>query len=400
MIKISQHFFTISLIFSISISLNSCSTKTEYQKLKQILSTEEYSRVAEALKIAGKNANELTKAIENCGDKELEGLVFLLINMPERDLKNLSSKYLLENIRLTYSVLDSVNWGKSIPKEILNNYVLPYVNLHERRDNWRQDFLNKFLTLVKDLPSSSEAVVKLNNEIWDIVNVHYSTKRPKADQSPYESIDAGLASCTGLSILLIDACRAVGIPARFVGIPLWKDHSGNHSWVEIWDNGWHYIGAGEPGPLNKSWFGERAKLSDDSNWKYSIYASSFKKTDVIFPPLFDTTATYVYADIVTERYSEKLADDGLVALGIRLFDKVNSKRIDGNVELIENGKVIASGKTRNEQHDFNDLLVFRVKPDSKFEIVAQSNGKKVKKNINTDKTKYQFAELHLAVTTE
>ncbi|MEE9394119.1 MAG: hypothetical protein V3W41_16595 [Planctomycetota bacterium] len=39
---------------------------------------------------------------------------------------------------------------------------------------------------------------------------------------------AGTASCIGLSIMLIDAC-AVGVPARFVGTPLWSDGSGNHS---------------------------------------------------------------------------------------------------------------------------------------------------------------------------
>ena len=64
-----------------------------------------------------------------------------------------------------------------------------------------------------------------------------------------ESMETGLASCTGLSILLIDACRSVGVPARFVGTPLWADGSGNHSWVEIWDGGWHFVGAAEPAGL-------------------------------------------------------------------------------------------------------------------------------------------------------
>ncbi len=198
-----------------------------------------------------------------------------------------------------------------------------------------------------------------------------------------------------MSILLIDACRAVGIPARFVGVPLWKDQSGNHSWVEIWDNGWHFIGAAEQSPLNETWFGERAKTSDDSNWKYSIYASSFKKTDVVFPPLFDSSATYVYADIVTDRYSEELIDDGLVALGIRLFNKKGGKRIIGNIEIREKGKAIANGETRNEKRDFNDLLVFRVKPSSKFEIVANSDNKIVKKEVEINNSKYQFVELYL-----
>jgi hypothetical protein len=251
------------------------------------------------------------------------------------------------------------------------------------------------LPLVKNLESPSEATLLLNDKVWDIVNVRYSTKRPKADQSPFESIDAGLASCTGLSILLIDVCRAVGIPARFVGVPLWKDHSGNHSWVEIWDNGWHFVGAFEQSPLNETWFGERAKTSDDSNWKYSIYAASFKKTDVIFPPLFDSTATYVFADIVTDRYSENIKDDGKVNLAVRLFDKENGKRIIGDITLIKNDKIIGSGKTRDEKSDFNDFLIFKIEPNSEVKIQAEIEGKIKTEKMELNDSKYQFSNIYL-----
>ena len=46
-----------------------------------------------------------------------------------------------------------------------------------------------------------------------------------------------MASCTGLSVLLVDALRAAGIPARFAGTPAWHDDRGNHSWVEVWIGG-------------------------------------------------------------------------------------------------------------------------------------------------------------------
>jgi hypothetical protein len=229
-----------------------------------------------------------------------------------------------------------------------------------------------------------------------MVNVHYSTKRPKADQSPYESIDAGIASCTGLSILLIDICRAVGIPARFVGVPLWKDHSGNHSWVEIWDNGWHFIGAAEESPLDQTWFGERATTSDDTNWKYSIYASSFKKTNVIFPPLFDSTATYVFADIVTNFYNKKLLDDKLVSLAIRLFDKKDGNRIEGRITVKKENLVYANGSTKDEKHDFNDYLIIKLEPKFNYEIIAEFDGKVKKQTIYIDESKYQFCNLVLS----
>ena len=137
-----------------------------------------------------------------------------------------------------------------------------------------------------------------------MVGVEYSTKRPKADQSPYESIEAGLASCTGLSFLLIDACRSVGIPARFVGTPMWHNDSGNHSWVEIWDGEWHFTGAAEPveNQLNQVWFADLASKAKIGDMKYGIFAATWNKTDLYFPMDWLPGIKKYNAVDVTDRY--------------------------------------------------------------------------------------------------
>lgn len=91
-----------------------------------------------------------------------------------------------------------------------------------------------------------------------------------------------MASCTGLSVLLVDACRAVGVPARLAGTPLWTNRSGNHSWVEIWDGKWHYTGAAEPvgGKLDQAWFTARAATARRDHRLHAIHATSFKRTEV------------------------------------------------------------------------------------------------------------------------
>ena len=71
-----------------------------------------------------------------------------------------------------------------------------------------------------------------------------------------------MATCTGLSIMLVEACRAVGVPARVAGIASWPGRGGNHTWVEVWDDGWHFVGAAEPDEkgLDHAWFvGDAAK---------------------------------------------------------------------------------------------------------------------------------------------
>ena len=41
---------------------------------------------------------------------------------------------------------------------------------------------------------------------------------------------------------------------------MWHNFSGNHSFVEIWDDGWHFTGAAEPteNRLNEVWFSDLA----------------------------------------------------------------------------------------------------------------------------------------------
>ena len=111
-----------------------------------------------------------------------------------------------------------------------------------RRNEWRKDFYDRFLPIAKECSSPGEAVKRLNVEVFKIFNVAYhATKRPKPDQSPYESIQAGFASCTGLSILLIDTgAGGRGIPARMVGTPRWTDNSGKETIAgsRSWDREW------------------------------------------------------------------------------------------------------------------------------------------------------------------
>ena len=175
------------------------------------------------------NQLEETSIIDLVPNNQKKGMRWLLKNMDKDDKSLLSASFLVDNCNYAYEGWHNTPWG-SVDDSLFFEYILPFSSLNERRDNWRQDFYERFFPIVKNAKSAYEAAAILNNNIFEMVGVTYSTKRPKADQSPYESIEAGLASCTGLSFMLIDACRSVGIPARFVGTPMWYNNSGNHSW--------------------------------------------------------------------------------------------------------------------------------------------------------------------------
>ena len=267
------------------------------------MAEEKLPDVIKALANAGENKIELITALRLAPADQRKGVAFLIANMPDTDLKSLDRYFLLDNAALAYQTRTETPWGRSIKGDLFLNNVLPYANMNERRDSFRKDLHDRFITAASACKTPGEAAVKLNKLVFDSFNVRYhATKRPKPDQSPYESAEASYASCSGLSILLADTCRAVGIPARVVGTPLWMDNSGNHTWVEVWDGKWHFIEAAGGDPLDKSWFAEKAAQADPKSPEHWIYAASFKKTGISFPLVWDQSIKWVNAVDVTKSY--------------------------------------------------------------------------------------------------
>ena len=263
--------------------------------------------VQAALHKAGNNGRALIQALGAASSvEEKEALAFLIAHMPQRDLRSLDAAYLLENVRYALKARHAAPWGKSIPEAIFLNDVLPYATFNERRDNWRKDFYDRFMNPAAATGTIKDAVLMLNTESFKALQVQYhATKRRKPDQSPYESMQVHYASCTGLTIMLVDLLRAVGIPARAAGIPLWTNKSGNHTWVEVWDEGWHFVGAAEPEEYDKTWFAQQASETDPSRPEHRIYATSFKETGLAFPAIWCPKIHWIPAVDVTERYLKK-----------------------------------------------------------------------------------------------
>jgi hypothetical protein len=325
-----------------------------------------------ALKNAGDNRAQLEKALSEAPQDQQAGIRFLIENMPVSDLQTLSADFLLENSRLTWQALRESAWADRIPQDVIFDSLLPYANINERRDAWRKEFFEKFRPLVKDAKSPSEAAAVLNQQVFPMVNVKYSTQRKKADQSPLESMESGLASCTGLSVLLVDACRAVGVPARIVGTPLWSDNSGNHTWVEIWDNGWHFTGACEPtgNALDQGWFIDRASKAIRDERRHAIYAVTFRKNGQNFPMVWARDNTDVFAVNVTDRYTALRSPipQNHSALRVRVIGPTGA-RVAVDVRMLDaNGNELFRGKSKDDRFDSNDHLTAAVPTGTKVTV--------------------------------
>ena len=140
-------------------------------------------------------------------------------------------------------------WTRNIPMDIYQEYVVNFVNVNEARNNWRPIFhtiTNKIVTnnkLMNQTTTIADVVRVINRDVWLLLGGGKKALYFKAGQTPliYDPMSImvyGYGSCTGLSIVLVNALRSVGVPARLVGTPAWWGNveKGNHNWVEVYDN--------------------------------------------------------------------------------------------------------------------------------------------------------------------
>ena len=162
-------------------------------------------------------ADSLRNLLRQTPREQREGMAFLIAHMPRGDRDPMRLDLLRENVEYAYRARRDYPWTRALPDSVFLNEVLPYAAVDEVRDSWRADFYPRFARRVALCRDIRAAIDSVNRNIAADVGVEYNTAREKTNQSPAESMRQHMASCTGLSVLLVDALRAAGIPARFAG---------------------------------------------------------------------------------------------------------------------------------------------------------------------------------------
>lgn len=347
-----------------------------------------------ALVKAGENASNIHRVLTDTPKKQKEAAAFLIAYMPEKDLKNLSAEFIADQIHGAWKVRNEFKWCRNLPDSIFLNEVLPYCSLDEKRDNWREDFYEKFAPLVQHCTTIYQAIDSVNQNIKDVLNVEYNTKRSIVNISPFQAMKENMATCTGLSFLLVDAFRSVGIPARIAGTPLWTNMRGNHNWVEVWIDGKWYFTEYYPDKLNKSWFLADAGKADPQKPIHWIYAASYKPGDTYFLRVWDRDAKDINAVNVTDRYIrlyqqqlQQLKDDELlidVVLYKKPGDESAANRVHEKVTVWNGDKQVDFGFTPLPTDDLNKFLKFRLKKNTTYRLeFSGSNGETKKQTLET-----------------
>ncbi|MBN2280690.1 MAG: lipoprotein [Candidatus Marinimicrobia bacterium] len=371
---------------------------------------------------AGENASEMMTALAQTPMEQKEAMAFLISYMPEMDLKSLPADFLLENVEYAYRARAKFPWCAALPDSVFFNEVLPYANISEEREMWRKDFYNRFSKYVENTDDMLKAIFIIADTINEETGVEYNTKRSRVDISPLKAIEEKMATCTGLSILLTDVYRSVGIPSRLAGTPMWTNYKGNHTWSEVLVNGqWHFIEY-YPDTLDRSWFNADAGKADPDNPLHWIYAVSYKPTGEFYyasglsnylvgkidkellperlrkyydqekHDLVKYEKPYVHGVNVTQRYIDiykkdmekmALANDELWAGFVVLKnknDQSSHSRIKCRVEVYLNDEMVNFGYSPKETDDLNQFLKLKLKKNTDYKIIVK-NGELEKDHV-------------------
>ena len=349
-----------------------------------------YAELDKALNESGRDA-ELRELLAVAPEAQQRDLAYLLVNMYVEDLKNMDLALLSENVEYAAQAREKYEWAKSLPEEVYLQDVLPYHVVDEVRDSWRKELYEMFSPAVDTCKTMYDAICAVNANIPRLTGVDYNTKREKTNQSPRESMRQGMASCTGLAILLVDAYRAVGIPARFAGTASWHDNRGNHSWTEVWlDGEWRVTEYYFPSQLDHLWFMADASKAKADDRNYAIYATRFGKADDWFPmvwadegedsPVEDLpkfvgaeNVTQHYIDLAYEQYTRHLEAGTHTFLRIAGYKEQgktehSDDRVAMGVDVFRGTEQMGGGLTAGELRDMNDFFSVLLPKNTEYEL--------------------------------
>lgn len=340
---------------------------------------------------ASARGEELRALVAERPEAEQRDMAYLIVNMPAHDREEMDLELLKENVAYANIARSRYSWAQELPEDIYLCDVLPYAVVDEVRDSWRKELYEMFSPAVDTCATMYEAICAVNANIPALTGVHYNTKREKTNQSPRESMRQGMASCTGLSILLVDAYRAVGIPARFAGTASWHDNRGNHSWTEVWlDGQWRVTEYYFPSQLDHLWFMADASKAQTDNRTYAIYATRFAGGNDWFPMVWAgdqenmaieelpkwvgaENVTQHYVDLAYDQYTRHLEAGTHTFLSIAGYKERgktehSEDRVAMGVDIFRGTEQMGGGLTAGEHRDMNDFFMVLLPKNTEYEL--------------------------------
>ncbi len=179
-----------------------------------------------------------------------------ITQMSATDIISVDLTDVFQHVIHIYKIINSLEYCKNLPIDIIFNFVLPYRANNEDFSLYAPYFYKELEELINP-KNIVESALEVN--YWCFSKATYAQADART-QNAMTTIRAGKGRCGEESVLLVSALRSVGIPSRQCYSPYWSHCDDNHAWVEVFTGDkWEFMGACEPEEkLNIAWFNNAA----------------------------------------------------------------------------------------------------------------------------------------------
>lgn len=239
----------------------------------------------------------------------------------KKDIQEIDSAYLCNNIDWSFKVWQEQPWGKNVSFDDFCEYILPYRIGDEKPEYWRKELYEKYNDLLDPLrypnainPDDPISAVHLvMQHITKKEDVYFTTIAPAnlphvgASVSQFKS-----GSCRELTDYAIYVCRALGIPCHIDFMPIRGNDNVGHFWISYYDKNKELYAQDFPDGLRKV---RTDGIQKDPKTKVYRYTYSLNRKmsgemhalETSLPPEFEhpmfVDVTYPYAKHYIEKYS-------------------------------------------------------------------------------------------------
>lgn len=198
------------------------------------------ARFGNEMRLAGGNRRNLEMALREAKtDEERRAVGFVIKNMPENDLQNADSAFVLHEVRKAFEARAKYPWAKKVPESVFLSYVVPW-RAAEWQQRERRDALEQFTAgIVAGARDELEACYRIQDALGNekhgfkfetpVINGQKARNPPLAWMLEHKA-----GRCGEYTTMFCMMCRSVGIPARYVELPIWSHMLDNHAWAEVW----------------------------------------------------------------------------------------------------------------------------------------------------------------------
>lgn len=193
------------------------------------------STLMSVIEEAGSNRFELIKALNSVDSVKRSDVIWLLKQLPHLDLLEVDSTLIIDNT--IYS--EKVKYVFNYPDSLFRNYLLYYRIEEEGTSNYKPILFDHFSYLIENTGYDILYIAKYLNR-WACDSIEESRRELFG---PVKSIEEVFYSRRGSKrerkIFTVALLKTLGIPSRFVYIPVTTKGFRNFSWIEIYTgDGW------------------------------------------------------------------------------------------------------------------------------------------------------------------